>query len=173
MGGQAALGMAARHPGLVKKLIFVSISGVSRLFHGFFDIPGLAWLFTWLAGHLDTLNIWFFKKFFAESHQVTAKVVQDYLERLHKPGAKRAYYRTLMAFKGANKDLPALAGSISQPVLIVWGRDDKIAPLKNAYILAPKIKNCRLAVINRCGHVPPVEKYREFNNTLLNFLRET
>jgi pimeloyl-ACP methyl ester carboxylesterase len=66
--------------------------------------------------------------------------------------------------------LPLLLGRLTTPTLIVWGREDKIAPLECGELFAAAIPKSRLAVIDRCGHFPHLEKPDEFNRVLLDFL---
>lgn len=171
MGGQTALKLAIRRPELVEKLVLVDSSGLSPLYHGAFKIPGAAWIFTYIASRWTTINLWCYRCFFVDKHYVTAQVVQEYLERLKRPGARQTYYRNILAVSWPDKDLPREIKKVTMPTLIVWGRDDKIMPLKDAHRFKAGIINSKLVVINNCGHVPPVEKYREFNGALLDFLR--
>jgi 3-oxoadipate enol-lactonase len=61
--------------------------------------------------------------------------------------------------------------SINAPTLVVIGSRDA-QNLKNiANLLANKIPRARLVVINGASHHPPVEKPKQFNNTVLNFIR--
>lgn len=171
MGGQAAVKVVGKRPELVDKLVLVASSGLSPMFHGIFKIPGLAWLFTFVAGRWEKFNLWFYRKFYADKHYVSVGVVQEYLQRLQETGAKEAYYRTIMGVRSAEKDLLAQLKKITTPTLVVWGHDDQIMPLRDAYIFAENIAQSKLVILPDCGHVPPVEKYREFNKAVLDFIK--
>eukprot|EP00253_Pinus_taeda_P008842 PITA_08842 len=61
---------------------------------------------------------------------------------------------------------------INQDVLIVWGEKDRFFRLEEAYALQRHIgEKGKLVVIKECGHVPPLEKPKELNQTILEFLQ--
>jgi pimeloyl-ACP methyl ester carboxylesterase len=47
--------------------------------------------------------------------------------------------------------------TIHLPTLVIWGRKDRVVPLKLGKRLARDLPNSRLIVIDRCGHVPHEE----------------
>ncbi len=61
--------------------------------------------------------------------------------------------------------------SLLQPVLLVWGRQDRLVGLARSRQLLREIPHARLAVIERCGHVPMLEQPEEFNRIVSDFLR--
>jgi 2-hydroxy-6-oxonona-2,4-dienedioate hydrolase len=61
-------------------------------------------------------------------------------------------------------------GSIKQPTLIVWGREDRLTPLAMGEQFKKGIPNSQLVILEKCGHVPQIEKAAEFNAALLKFL---
>ncbi len=56
------------------------------------------------------------------------------------------------------------------PALFVWCRQDEITPLKWGEDYAAAVPGAQLAVIDRCGHLPNLEKPGEFNQAVSNFL---
>jgi pimeloyl-ACP methyl ester carboxylesterase len=58
------------------------------------------------------------------------------------------------------------------PTLIVWGRDDLIVPPSDALGFARRLRNSRIEVFDRCGHVPQLERPVRFNRLLEGFLGE-
>ena len=61
---------------------------------------------------------------------------------------------------------------IDCPTLIIWGRNDRVIPLKQALKAHRLIRKSKLAVFNHCGHLPHLEKPSQFNRTLLEFLED-
>ncbi|XWS72368.1 hypothetical protein CRYUN_Cryun02cG0034200 [Craigia yunnanensis] len=60
---------------------------------------------------------------------------------------------------------------LQQDVLVVWGDQDQIFPLKMAHELKELIgKKTRLEVIQNTSHAPQIENSAEFNNIVKNFL---
>jgi pimeloyl-ACP methyl ester carboxylesterase len=62
--------------------------------------------------------------------------------------------------------------AITQPTLIVWGRDDKLIPLSFGQRFHQDIPNSRLRIIDNCGHMPQVECPDEFVSAVLQFLND-
>lgn len=59
---------------------------------------------------------------------------------------------------------------ITQPVLAVWGREDRIVPPHRSERLVRAIPHARLRVVDRCGHIAMLEQPAEFNRHLAEFL---
>ena len=58
------------------------------------------------------------------------------------------------------------------PALIVWGRNDLIVPLRDAYEYARLVRNSELVVFDDCGHIPMAERPVRFNRLLDRFLAQ-
>ena len=71
-------------------------------------------------------------------------------------------------FASVESQLPA----IRAPALLVWGRGDRATPLFWAERLEADLPRARLAVVERCGHYPPLEQPRVFAALTLGFLAE-
>jgi pimeloyl-ACP methyl ester carboxylesterase len=61
---------------------------------------------------------------------------------------------------------------IEIPTLIVWGRNDRLVPLRAAYAYQRLIPHAQLKVLDRTGHIAMLERPREFNAALDRFLAE-
>ena len=59
---------------------------------------------------------------------------------------------------------------VKQPTLIIWGREDLLTPLAMGERFHKEIKGSHLFILEKCGHVPQVEKAAEFNAVLAKFL---
>ncbi len=69
---------------------------------------------------------------------------------------------------------PRLAGHLHRiecPVLLVWGRHDKLIPLRHGEVYAELLSDARLTVFDDCGHMVPFEKTDEFVAACSDFLR--
>jgi pimeloyl-ACP methyl ester carboxylesterase len=58
---------------------------------------------------------------------------------------------------------------IQQQTLIVWGREDRIIPVKHAYIAAKSLPHSQLEIFSHCGHHPYLEYPTQFNQLVLEF----
>lgn len=60
---------------------------------------------------------------------------------------------------------------IKANTLLLWGEHDELMPIKFAHQFAESIPKTELKIITKCGHVPQIEKAKEFNRILKDFLR--
>jgi pimeloyl-ACP methyl ester carboxylesterase len=89
-------------------------------------------------------------------------------------------YAQLAAFEAAAKVAwnpylhdPKLEGRlrrVTAPTLVVWGRQDGLVPLAYGERWRDRIRGARLEVIDRCGHLPPIERADAFAAAVLGFL---
>jgi len=66
-------------------------------------------------------------------------------------------------------NLDGLLRRIAAPTLLVWGREDRLVPVRTADRFAQRIADARLVVLDETGHVPQLERPRVFNDLLLEF----
>jgi pimeloyl-ACP methyl ester carboxylesterase len=60
--------------------------------------------------------------------------------------------------------------AIKHPVLIIWGREDRLLPPSDGERFKKELPNSQLIIFERCGHAPQVEKASDFNAAVLKFL---
>jgi pimeloyl-ACP methyl ester carboxylesterase len=58
------------------------------------------------------------------------------------------------------------------PVLVVWGREDRLIPVAYAKELQAEFPRAELAVLDGCGHVPVADCPEEFDRLALAFLED-
>lgn len=63
-------------------------------------------------------------------------------------------------------------GDIQAPTLVVWGKQDRLVPIKDAYEFDKLIPHSRLIVYDDTGHVAMLERPEDFNRDLRAFLSE-
>jgi pimeloyl-ACP methyl ester carboxylesterase len=100
--------------------------------------------------------------------------VPDLVERLlhlqrNQPQPPHAYAAQLGACRNHQPCVPGLR-NIQVPTLVLHGDEDEIWPLANAQHLAAHIPAAELIVIPDSGHMFMIEKPREFNQAVLDFL---
>jgi len=61
---------------------------------------------------------------------------------------------------------------IERPVQLIWGRHDRLVPLKAGLILNRTLPTSRLEVLSHCGHCAHEEDPERFNEIALAFLTE-
>jgi pimeloyl-ACP methyl ester carboxylesterase len=111
------------------------------------------------------------KRAFFDAAKVTDELIEKYARCYCLPGSKRAMIRAAQQIIPENfEEIHAAIGRIHVPVLIVWGKQDSIIPVKNGYDLKNLIPNSRLEILSECGHMVQEEKPRETITAINNFL---
>jgi pimeloyl-ACP methyl ester carboxylesterase len=61
-------------------------------------------------------------------------------------------------------------GDVKVPVLLVWGCEDNLVPVKDADEFERLIPNARKVILEDTGHVPMLERPSTFNDLVIEFL---
>jgi len=72
----------------------------------------------------------------------------------------------------ADTDLRSLASSVTQPVRLLHGGEDKLMPVAAAEWLADTLPNARLSVFGNAGHAPFVSRAQECAALIESFSRD-
>jgi 2-hydroxy-6-oxonona-2,4-dienedioate hydrolase/4,5:9,10-diseco-3-hydroxy-5,9,17-trioxoandrosta-1(10),2-diene-4-oate hydrolase len=70
------------------------------------------------------------------------------------------------------EDIMHLLDKVMCPTLLVWGVDDRFSPIESGVTLLKRLKDARLHVFSECGHWAQLEKAREFEAQVHQFLGE-
>jgi pimeloyl-ACP methyl ester carboxylesterase len=111
----------------------------------------------------------FLKAAFHDPGRVTADMVEVYFQPLASDGATEALAALLdPPFDPSAEVLPPW-GALRVPVLVIWGKHDRILPfwLADAYVKA--IPAARLLVFENSGHLPQEEESEAFNARVTEF----
>ena len=156
MGGATAIDFTLTYPDIVEKLVLIDSAGLTKQpIVGKFMFPPLDYLATeFLRQPKVRKNIsqaaYYDKSFASLDAQICAAL------HLKCEGWNRA----LIAFtkSGGYGSFLTRLEQIEQPTLIMWGREDRILGTKDADRFKKAIANSNLVWIDRCGHVPHLEK---------------
>ena len=117
------------------------------------------------------------KMFVYDPAIMTDELVELNYQMAALPGAQQCFLKTLRAngnLLGQKKSMysPNVRGlpSITQAVLVIWGRQDKTLPVMHAEVAAQGLPHVRVNVLDNCGHLPMLEYGQVFNELLLGFL---
>lgn len=64
-------------------------------------------------------------------------------------------------------DFTAAIRETRAPTTVIWGRDDRIAPLRTGHLLAARLPQAQLQVLDGAGHTPMLDRPASFNRLLL------
>lgn len=170
MGGGIALSLAAMHPSLVHKQVLASALVYDPQEHALERMGRLP-----LVGALlwrQALGRALFRAYvqstmYSGATKIPAGRIDELYDVFDAPGARQAALATLVA-KSDTRPLVAHLPRVSADTLVVWGRDDQIAPIEHGRRLARALHG-RFEVLE-CGRCPPDEEPDAFAATLTSFL---
>jgi pimeloyl-ACP methyl ester carboxylesterase len=67
-------------------------------------------------------------------------------------------------------DVTEVLGDVTVPVLVIGGSNDRITVPAASEYLAEHLPKAELKMFERCGHMPMLERHREFNEIVGSFL---
>ncbi len=179
LGGGVALQYALQFPGKVQKLVLVDSAGLGREMAFIMRLATIP-----LVGELmmqpNRMGMAFVLKRCVYDPAVITDVLVDIYYRLDSsPEARKSILSALRSsatiFGGRADVLDPIIknlGDINVPALIIWGRQDRILPVRHACFAAEKLPNARLHIFDQCGHMPNFERPQDFNGLVLNFISD-
>lgn len=91
----------------------------------------------------------------------------EYIINVQKAGAAEAFVSTARDInKGEITSLISNYSNLNIPIGIIWGKKDRIIPVKFAHRLASDIPDASLTIVENCGHCPQ-EEYPEITYNAL------
>ena len=164
LGGQVAAEVAISHPSLIKKLVLISPAGAFP--PSFRGSPAL-WKYVKVINAKSAHQV---KQALSvlDNKPVDDSYAQLVYQKLLMPGAKEAF---LSALEGSAR-APRLNNRlhrIKSPTLLLWGKEDYMIPVKFVEPFV-QMKNCRIVMIENCGHRPHFARPELFNRIVVEFL---
>ncbi|WP_280348469.1 4,5:9,10-diseco-3-hydroxy-5,9,17-trioxoandrosta-1(10),2-diene-4-oate hydrolase [Nocardia neocaledoniensis] len=106
---------------------------------------------------------------------ITEELIDERFALASTPESLAAVRAMGKSFAGADFEKGMLwrdAYKLRQPVLLIWGREDRVNPLDGALVATKVIPRVQLHVFGGCGHWAQLEKFDEFNRLTVDFLEE-
>jgi pimeloyl-ACP methyl ester carboxylesterase len=165
LGGFTAAAYSLAHPEKVDRLVLVDAAGFAIT--GDLDPKVLNGLNPSTRQQVkDLISLVFYNK-----EQFTSDAaVEMFLASRVTAGDQYTIQRFIDSIGRGEDMLDGKLGAIRQPTLIIWGREDGLTQLAMGQRFNKEIAGSQLFVIDKCGHVPQLEKAAEFNAALMKFL---
>lgn len=173
MGGLVALRYAGTYPADVERLVVADVPGIlhrlsytSRLAANGTGalLPGVPLP----AERIEALA----RRLLA----VVERMPVDLAAALQDPQQRLLYFEgvpeRIAAFGVAAEDVREWLPRVAAPTLIVWGADDPVAPPRTGRLLASRLVDARLLMLEGVGHTPMREAPQAFRGALEPFARE-
>ena len=182
MGGAAALRFALSHPERTGRVVAVAPAGLGQ---------GVPVWWRMMSGQLLSLRLLMMGLEMVPTAVVEAVARQIYLhlvvhdparidaEALERLGARYRTRRDIEDLYRHGRLLVAelMSGALldeleqlAAPLLVVWGRQDRLIPVTHGRLLTETVPGARLRILDRCGHCPQVERPDLLVPLLLSFL---
>lgn len=173
LGGGAAVRFALDYPDRAGKLVLMGPGGVSTNLFGPDPTEGVKALSTFV-GEPTRENIEKFIRIMVFDQKiVTDELIDERFELARTPESLAAMRAMGKSFASADFEKGMLwrdAYKLRQPVLLIWGREDRVNPLDGALVAVKSIPRVQLHVFGGCGHWAQAEKFTEFNRLTTDFL---
>ncbi len=159
--------LALHHPDRVEKLVLVDSTGYlpePSPMGWILKLPGVGRLILAACDKGAFASILKERVFF-NPDLVTEEEVEGWMRPYYVRGAAQA----ALELRKYDFDMTEEIRNISQPTLIIWGREDKALPAEMAERFRQDIKNSVLQIIPNCGHNPQEEKSEEVNELIRRF----
>ena len=108
------------------------------------------------------------KNVYFDKTKVTEKIVDRYFNLILRKGNRKAFVDRLTVRNSLIRY--DKIKSIQQPTLILWGAEDLLIPVENAYKFQKKLSNNKLVILNKVGHTPMEESPRQSLKSVQEFL---
>lgn len=175
-GGLLAVQAALAAPDRVTALALMGAAGLSRRLGLAYRLLSVPFLGEALSRPALALGRAALRGILSDRSLITDAFVERWLARRRAPGGNQTFLRLLrmgVDLGGVKRSLllgPRL-GQVSQPVLLVWGAQDRVVPVEVGQWAQGLFPRAELLVLDGCGHWPHLERRETFNARLLAFLR--
>ncbi|UGT59650.1 4,5:9,10-diseco-3-hydroxy-5,9,17-trioxoandrosta-1(10),2-diene-4-oate hydrolase [Nocardia asteroides] len=173
LGGGAAVRFALDYPERAGKLILMGPGGLSTNLFAADPTEGVKLLgkFNYQPTR-ENLEA-FLRIMVFDQKLITPELIEERFASASEPESLAATRAMGKSFAGADFEKGMLwrdAYTLRQPVLLIWGREDRVNPLDGALVALKSIPRAQLHVFGGCGHWAQLEKFHEFNRLAIDFL---
>jgi pimeloyl-ACP methyl ester carboxylesterase len=177
LGGVVCAQTGAQFPERVCTLILVDSAGFGRELSPFlrlWSVPLLGNLvFRVYQRAFPSLRRWVF----CDSRSIDDEWLRAAAAVLRTPGVRESTLKVArigVSLGGQREemltDFRRQVAAMRIPTLIIWGRHDPAVPVAHAYQARDLIPDSEVRILERCGHLPQLERPEEFNGLVLDFL---
>ncbi|MFI2285355.1 4,5:9,10-diseco-3-hydroxy-5,9,17-trioxoandrosta-1(10),2-diene-4-oate hydrolase [Nocardia beijingensis] len=173
LGGGAAVRFALDYPDRAGKLILMGPGGLSTNLFAPDPTEGVKLLSKFNYEPTRENLEAFLRIMVFDQSLVTDELIDERFASASTPEALAATRAMGKSFASADFEKGMLwrdAYKLRQPVLLIWGREDRVNPLDGALVATKLIPRAQLHVFGGCGHWAQLEKFHEFNRLAIDFL---
>ena len=179
LGAAYAIRAADEHPELIDSLVLIAPTGADNLrsrpgmtgaaFYGLLQSPVLGTSFYNVMASERSIRDYAHKQLYFDKRRATDRMVANYYATSHQPGAQHAIAAFLSGY--LNTDTRSAFARLTQPVRLVWGKQDTTTPIDHAAELLRLNPQAQLTTFDRCRMMPQEEHPEKFNDLVSDVLR--
>jgi pyruvate dehydrogenase E2 component (dihydrolipoamide acetyltransferase) len=166
LGGAVAMQVALDRPAAVSRLVLVDSAGLGDEIN-----PALLDRVEAAPSRAEARRL--LELFFYDDRHVLESAIEEMYQQFCSPGAHDAIRAAAAAsFTRARQqtDLPGRMRELQQPVLLLWGAEDRVISARHARAAAQAIDGAQVEVWENVGHVPQLEAADRFVGAIERFL---
>jgi len=173
LGGQIVLTACLKYPDRISSLVLIDSGG----YPGSVKFPLFRLLKPPILGEVLMSMIspiairYTLRSIFKDKSSVTGDIVSYYYNVYKTANARNVPPAVIRNVAANETEITERLKEINCPVLIVWGAQDKVIPVKYAHMFNQSITNSRLLIIDKAGHLPQIDKAENINQAIMDFLR--
>lgn len=173
MGGAISVVFAARHPERVRKIVLIDPAGCPVTIPSIGRVVCLPVIGDYLMQVLGNYVIVRDGKESLHGEEKLSELLELIKTQMVYRGYKRAVLSTLRHFDLSDqRQAYREVGRRGLPVLLFWGREDRVIPFENSAMIMNAIPGVAFHAIDECGHIGNFEKPDIVNPVLIEFLKE-
>ena len=177
MGGQGLIACLLKFPERFLKVILMDSAGLGKEFPLVFRLATVPILGKFLKNkNNNRSNDMLIKNLEVQSTRFPGfDVYKDYAFKVtkvdnHSEALRKSLYAVTNIFGQKMIFNDKELSSIQKNILIIWGENDKIFPLRHGYRIKKLVENSSLELVKNSGHIPLVEKSKKVNLLMRKFL---
>lgn len=164
LGGWIAALTAIKYPNRVEKIVLADAAGIIPATYNDAEVYQLN------NSTRDEIRLNLKRLFATPALQNNEALVDQFLTLRVLAGDGNTINSLIESIKRKEDFLNTRLGEIKKPTLIIWGKQDGLLPVADAYTFNKGIVNSELVIFDNCGHAPQFEKAIDFNKAVLAFL---
>ncbi|MEV6772758.1 4,5:9,10-diseco-3-hydroxy-5,9,17-trioxoandrosta-1(10),2-diene-4-oate hydrolase [Nocardia sp. NPDC051030] len=173
LGGGAATRFALDYPDRAGKLVLMGPGGLSTNLFAPDPTEGVKLLSKFNYEPTRENLEAFLRIMVFDQKMITPELVEERFASASQPESLEATRAMGRSFAGADFAKGMIwrdAFTLRQPVLLIWGREDRVNPIDGALVALKMVPRVQLHVFGGCGHWAQLEKFDEFNRLATDFL---
>ena len=158
-GCRVTIRLLTKHPKYAKKIILTGAAGIK-----------------WPPTKREKISLYLSKKFQLAKHiipQTIQKIIITKIFGARDWGAVPANLKPTLKKVLAEEDLRKELKKITIPTLLIWGKQDKITPLKSGKIYHQNLKNSKLKILQNTTHGVHKQQPKKVIKLVNEFLKTT